>query len=45
MEILTTKPYVVKTKDGDYFFKNKKKAQAFARSRCGFFDYNNFFPP
>lgn len=38
MEIFTNKPYVARTKDGDYFFYNKKQARAFARSRNGFFD-------
>lgn len=36
---LQNKPYVVMTKDGDYFFTNKKKARAFAIARHGFFDF------
>lgn len=32
------KPYVVYTKDGDYFFNNKEEAQSFAKARNGFFD-------
>lgn len=32
------KPFVVYTKDGDYFFQTKEEAQAFAVERNGFFD-------
>lgn len=32
------KPYVVMTKDGDYYFTSKVKAQSFAMARNGFFD-------
>ena len=38
MELLTLKPFVARTKDGDYFFYSKRQAQAFARQRNGFFD-------
>lgn len=38
MDFLTIKPFVARTKDGDYFFYSKKQAQKFAHARNGFFD-------
>lgn len=32
------KPYVARTKDGDYFFYDEEEARAFALTRNGFFD-------
>lgn len=32
------KPYVVMTKNGDYYFVSKVKALSFAKTQCGFFD-------
>lgn len=32
------KPFVARTKDGDYFFSREKEARAFAMARNGFFD-------
>ena len=35
------KPYVVRTSEGDYYFKTIEEAQCFAQKRNGFFDTNN----
>lgn len=32
------KPFVARTKDGDYFFSTEEEARAFALTRDGFFD-------
>ena len=32
------KPYVARTKDGDYFFSDEDEARSFALARGGFFD-------
>ena len=32
------KPFVARTKDGDYFFSDEEEARMFALARSGFFD-------
>lgn len=32
------KPFVARTKDGDYFFNTEEEARSFAHARGGFFD-------
>ena len=32
------KPFVARTKDGDYFFLTEEEARSFAHARGGFFD-------
>ena len=38
MNYYQNKPFVARTPEGDYFFSDKKEAQAFAMARNGFFD-------